>query len=97
VHARISADVQTSGVLTLIGDLANLKEFRHSYINFRNKGEIQASLVFHAHGELRLPYMEDTVLGIAPLGASFKIPGIVTIGPEYSKPESTEWAIVGCT
>ncbi|KAK4108057.1 glycoside hydrolase family 18 protein [Canariomyces notabilis] len=90
VHARISADVQTSGVLTLIGDLANMKEFRHSYINFRNKGEIQASLVFHAHGELRLPYMEDTILGIAPLGASFKIPGIVTIGPEFKLVASVE-------
>lgn len=90
VHARLSVNVQTSGVLTLIGDLANLKEFRHSYINVRNKGEIQASLVFHAHGEIRLPYMEDTVLGIAPLGASFKIPGIVTIGPEFKLVASVE-------
>jgi len=90
IRARITADVQTSGVLTLIGDLANLKEFRHSYINFRNKGEVKASLVFHAHGELRLPYMEDTLLGIAPIGASFKIPGIVTIGPEFKLVASVE-------
>jgi chitinase len=41
----------------------DLKSFRHSYINFRNKGEVKASLIFAAHGEIRIPYMEETLLG----------------------------------
>ncbi|KAK4118089.1 glycoside hydrolase family 18 protein [Parathielavia appendiculata] len=94
IHARITADVQTSGVLTLIGDLNDMSSFRHSYVNFRNKGEIKASLVFAAHGELRIPYMEETLLGIAPIGASFKIPGIVTIGPEFKLVASVEGKVV---
>lgn len=80
-----------------------MSSFRHSYLKFRNKGEIKASLVFNAHGELRIPHLEETLLGknpcptwpstaatlttaffeksgIAPIGASFKIPGVVTIG-----------------
>jgi chitinase len=44
-------------------DQNDLKSFRHSYINFRNKGEVKASLIFAAHGEIRIPYMEETLLG----------------------------------
>ncbi len=40
-----------------------MSSFRHSYVNFRNKGEIMASLIFSAHGELRIPYMEEVLLG----------------------------------
>jgi hypothetical protein len=40
-----------------------MSSFKHSYINFRNKGEVQASLIFTAHGELRIPYMEEVLLG----------------------------------
>ncbi|KAH7304437.1 hypothetical protein B0I35DRAFT_495191, partial [Stachybotrys elegans] len=90
LHARIGVDIQTSGVLTLIGHMNSLDSFKHSYINFRNKGEIKASLVFNAYGELRIPYKEETLLGIAPMGASFKIPGIVTIGPEFKLSASVE-------
>ena len=80
LYAIQDAQIQTSGVLTLIGDLNDMSSFRHSYLKFRNKGEIKASLVFNAHGELRIPHLEETLLGIAPIGASFKIPGVVTIG-----------------
>lgn len=90
IDARISVNVQTSGVITLIGRLNDLSSFKHSYVNFRNKGEIKAGLTFNAHGELRIPYKEDTLLGIAPPGASFKIPGIVTIGPEFKLAASVE-------
>ncbi|KLU89888.1 hypothetical protein MAPG_08857 [Magnaporthiopsis poae ATCC 64411] len=90
IYAILNAEIQTSGVLTLIGDLNNLASFRHSYMNFRNKGEIKASLVFNAHGELRIPYLEEQLLGIAPIGASFKVPRIVTIGPEFKLLASLE-------
>ncbi len=40
-----------------------MSSFRHSYVNFRNKGEIKASVIFKANGELRLPYLEETLLG----------------------------------
>lgn len=88
LHAVITADVQTSGVMTLIGNMVRLSDssllcqfadhtltflsatnqndmssFKHSYVNFRNKGEIKASLVFNAYGELRIPYKEETLLG----------------------------------
>ncbi|KAL8366129.1 hypothetical protein RB595_004752 [Gaeumannomyces hyphopodioides] len=90
LYAILDAQIQTSGVLTLIGDLNDMSTFRHSYLNFRNKGEIKASLVFNAHGELRIPHLEETLLGIAPIGASFKIPGVVTIGPEFKLIASLE-------
>lgn len=43
-----------------------MNSFKHSCVNFRNKREIKASLVFVSHGELRLPYMEKTLLGKSP-------------------------------
>ncbi len=67
-----------------------MASFKHSYVNFRNKGDITASLIFNARGELRLPRMERTLFGIAPLFASFKVPGIVTVGPEFKVRGSIE-------
>ncbi|KAI9162673.1 glycoside hydrolase [Paramyrothecium foliicola] len=90
LYAKLIANIQTSSVVPLIGKLSDLKSFRHSYLNFRNKGDILALIVFKALGELRIPYMEETLLadktawqpGVAVIGASFIAPGILTIGPE---------------
>ena len=43
----------------------DMSSFKHSFVNFRNTGEIKASIIFSAHGELRIPYMEDVLLGIS--------------------------------
>ncbi|KAM7184016.1 glycoside hydrolase [Rhypophila sp. PSN 637] len=90
IEARIKVDIQTSGVITLIGRLNDMKSFRHSYVNFRNKGDIKASLSMNAKGELKIPYKEDVLFGIAPMFASFKVPGVVTIGPEFKLAASME-------
>ncbi|KAH8895448.1 glycoside hydrolase [Thozetella sp. PMI_491] len=90
LHAKVHAEIQTSGVLTIIGNMNDMTSFKHSYVNFRNKGGITASLIFHAYGELRIPYKEQTLLGFAPIGASFKVPGVVTIGPEMKLVASVE-------
>ncbi|KAK3899329.1 hypothetical protein C8A05DRAFT_37064 [Staphylotrichum tortipilum] len=63
-----------------------MSSFKHSYVNFRNKGEVKASLIFAAYGELRIPYTEEVLPGIAPIGAR----GIVTIGPKFKLVASFE-------
>ncbi len=61
LHAVVSAKVQTLVVITLVGNLNDLGSFKHSYANFRNKGDVKASLVFNAFGEIRVPYVEHTL------------------------------------
>ncbi|KAM7209977.1 glycoside hydrolase [Rhypophila decipiens] len=90
IEARIKVDIQTSGVITLIGRINDMKSFRHSYVNFRNRGDIKASLSMNAKGELKIPHKEDVLFGIAPMFASFKVPGVVTIGPEFKLAASME-------
>lgn len=82
ISATLNMDVGTSAELSIKGDLAHVGDLK-TYLTFRNKGEIKASLNINAWAELKFPSWEKTLFGIAPLGASFKVPGVVTIGPEF--------------
>jgi chitinase len=86
VHAKIWSDltinIETAAVMTLIGDLNDLANFK-SYVTFRNRGMIEVDMNFLVDAELRFTTGPKEIFGIAPLGASFQIPGIATIGPQF--------------
>lgn len=62
ISATLNMDVQTSALLTMKGDMAHIGDLQ-SYLTFRNKGEIKASLTFDAWAELRFPNWEKTLFG----------------------------------
>lgn len=62
ISATLNMDVQTSALLTMKGDMAHIQDLQ-SYLTFRNKGEIKASLTFDAWAELRFPDWEKTLFG----------------------------------
>ncbi|GJC84621.1 putative chitinase 10 [Colletotrichum liriopes] len=83
IWTDLTVNVETSAVISLIGDLSNLKSFDQSHATFRNKGDVEASFNFVADAELRFTTGPAELAGLAPLGASFKIPGILTCGPQF--------------
>ncbi|KXH60486.1 glycosyl hydrolase family 18 [Colletotrichum salicis] len=83
IWTELTVNVDTSAVISLIGDLSNLKSFDQSHATFRNKGDVEVSFNFVANAELRFSTGPAELAGLAPLGASFKIPGILTCGPQF--------------
>lgn len=53
IWTELTVNVDTSAVISLIGDLSNLKSFDQSHATFRNKGDVEASFNFVANAELR--------------------------------------------
>ncbi|KAI8944631.1 carbohydrate-binding module family 18 [Xylaria longipes] len=83
LYADFWVNIDTSATLTIIFDLSNIAEPRESHVMFRNKGEVKTALVFEALADFRFTTGQTQIAGFAPVGASFSIPGIVTIGPEF--------------
>ncbi|OTA84778.1 glycoside hydrolase family 18 protein [Hypoxylon sp. CO27-5] len=87
VHAKLEAIlsvlIETTAQLTLIGRMGDLTSFKQSHLTFRNKGVIVGTFDFEAYAELRFGTLQKEIVGLAPLGASVYIPGIVTIGPQF--------------
>ncbi|ETS76426.1 hypothetical protein PFICI_11813 [Pestalotiopsis fici W106-1] len=81
VWADLHVDIQTSAQLTLIGRLNDLSSFKESHVLFRNRGSVQAGLHMQALAQLRFSTGPLELFGAANFGAAFKVPGIVTIGP----------------
>ncbi|KAL2757510.1 glycoside hydrolase family 18 protein [Sodiomyces alcalophilus JCM 7366] len=81
--ASLNVNVETAAVATFIGSITNIANLQHTYVTFRNSGDVKFTFHFDANAELRFTTGPTEVVGIAPLGASFKIPGIVTIGPQF--------------
>ncbi|KAK7968736.1 glycoside hydrolase family 18 protein [Apiospora saccharicola] len=81
IWADLHLDIQTSAQLTLIGRLDNLESWKQSHVLFRNKGSIQAGLHMSALAQLRFSTGPLEIFGMANFGSAFKVPGLVTIGP----------------
>ncbi|KAK8036498.1 hypothetical protein PG991_001635 [Apiospora marii] len=81
IWADLHIDIQTSAQLTLIGRLDNLDSWKQSHVLFRNKGSIQAGLHMSALAQLRFSTGPLEIFGMANFGSAFKVPGLVTIGP----------------
>lgn len=81
--AQFDVNIQTSSTLTLIGNMGDLSSFQQSHLLFRSKGGVQASLNFDAFAQVSFSTGSYEVLGADNFGATFGIPGIVTIGPNF--------------
>ncbi|KAI1119842.1 hypothetical protein F5Y10DRAFT_283740 [Nemania abortiva] len=82
-YADLNVNVQTSAQLTLIGKLNNLKSFQESHLLARSKGNIDAMLVFDAFGQVSFSTGRLEIFGAQNFGATFSIPGLVTVGPNF--------------
>ncbi|ORY01574.1 hypothetical protein BCR34DRAFT_592200 [Clohesyomyces aquaticus] len=73
----------TAASVTVIGTLGNLNSFEESSAWFHTSGSIDAKLHFNAKGKMSFHTGQVEVFGAHNFGASFRVPGIVTIGPDF--------------
>jgi chitinase len=76
-------DIKAAGGVTVIGKLGNLKSFDQSSAWFRTEGSVKAALKFEAFGKVSFHTGDIELFGAHNFGASFRVPGIVTIGPDF--------------
>lgn len=83
VQALLDIDVKTSFGITIIATLGDPISFQDSYLYFKNKGEVSAIFTLDALG--RASFGKDLeLLNLANFpGATFSIPKLVTIGPNF--------------
>lgn len=81
--AELNLDIQAAAGVTVIGTLGDLKSFEESSVWFRTNGRVDASLHFQAKGALSFHTGQVELFGAHNFGASFRVPGIVTIGPDF--------------
>jgi chitinase len=82
--AKLAVDIDTAAGVTVIGTLGNLKSFEESSAWFRTRGRVDASLHFNAKGTLSFHTGPVEFFGAHNFGASFRVPGIVTVGYVYA-------------
>jgi chitinase len=63
------------------GNLENLKSFDEPHVHFRIKGKVDTSLNFEASAQLTFTTSRMELFGVHNFGATFRVPGLVTIGP----------------
>jgi chitinase len=81
--ADLSVNIETSAMLTLIGNLGDLSSFDQSHVFFRNKGSVKASFNLDALATASFMTGPMELFGLQNFGATFAVPGIVTIGPNF--------------
>jgi chitinase len=79
----LTVDIETAAGVTVIGRLGDLKSFEESSAWFHTSGSIDASLNFEAKGKMSFHTGQVELFGAHNFGASFRVPGIVTIGPDF--------------
>lgn len=81
--ADLVVNIETAAMLTLIGNLGDLSSFDESHVLFRNKGSVKASLNLDAIATASFMTGPVELFGLQNFGATFSVPGIVTIGPNF--------------
>lgn len=81
--ADLNVNIETSTLLTLIGNLGDLSSFDQSHVLFRNSGSVKTSFNLEALITLQFLTGEIELFGLQNFGATFSVPGIVTIGPNF--------------
>ncbi|OAL43395.1 hypothetical protein IQ07DRAFT_593170 [Pyrenochaeta sp. DS3sAY3a] len=80
---ELDVDIKAAGGVTVIGKLGNLKSFDQSSAWFRCEGSVKSSIHFEAFGKVSFHTGDIELFGAHNFGASFRVPGIVTIGPDF--------------
>ncbi|KAG8353315.1 hypothetical protein FVEN_g8694 [Fusarium venenatum] len=85
VSAQTEVDLETSYGFTLIATLGGKSgiEISDSYLYFRNKGEVRAKFVVDATVTARFDTEDVLMFSADKFGATFSVPGIVTVGPNF--------------
>ncbi|GME43871.1 Glycosyl hydrolases family 18 [Neofusicoccum parvum] len=87
IKAEISAHLQvdTSFGITIITTLDFPPDLSKSYLYFKNKGSVTASFSLDAIASLTYDSGDKKMIGLDDFpGATFRIPGIVTVGPNIA-------------
>ena len=83
-QALLKVNVATSfGFTLIVTKLTPPLDMSQSYLTFYNKGDITGVLTLEAVAKFSY-HKSDVILNIPFPGASFKIPGIATIGPQLT-------------
>ena len=81
VQALTRVRVSTSFGFTLITKLSLPLDLSQSYLSFSNNGEVTATFTLEALAKISYNSGDKSILELPFPGASFRIPGIATIGP----------------
>lgn len=80
-QALTRVKVSTSFGFTLITKLSLPLDLSESYLSFTNNGEVTATFTVQALAKVSYTLPDKTIVTLPFPGASFRIPGIATIGP----------------
>ncbi|KAI8197977.1 Mutanase, partial [Colletotrichum sp. SAR 10_65] len=81
--ADLNVNIETSALVTLIGNMGDLSTFEESHVLFRNSGSVKASFNLEALVTMHFLTGQVELFGLQNFGATFSVPGIVTIGPNF--------------
>ncbi|OIW30103.1 hypothetical protein CONLIGDRAFT_552353, partial [Coniochaeta ligniaria NRRL 30616] len=83
VWANLNVAIETTAMVTLIDNMGNLSSFDQSHVLFRNSGKVSASLNMDALASVSFDSGPVELIGLQNFGATFSVPGILTIGPNF--------------
>ena len=81
VQALTHLKVSTSFGFTLITTLSLPLDLSQSFLTFSNSGEVTATFTLEALARVRYDTGDREIISLPFPGATFRVPGIVTIGP----------------
>lgn len=83
VKCNVHAQVNTNFGLTLFSTLAFPPDLSQSYFYFRNDGEVTAKFTLDALATASFSTGDIELFGLENFGATFSVPGILTVGPNF--------------
>jgi len=83
IKVNTKVNIETSFGMTIIAKLGTPIDFSSSYIYFRNKGEVTSVFTVDALTTARFSTGDIELFGMENFGANFRVPGIVTVGPNF--------------
>ena len=93
ITAETNVQVETNFGLTLIASLprpGQLIDLSQSYVYFRNAGEVTATFTLDAMMSASFSSGDKLLLSADRFGATFSVPGILTVGPNFKLLGSVE-------
>ncbi|KAL3423877.1 glycosyl hydrolases family 18 protein, partial [Phlyctema vagabunda] len=82
--ATASIKMSTSFGLTLVTTLGPTLDLSKSFLHFNNAGEISAVFTLEALAKVDFDSKDFTLATLPLPGASFRVPGVMTIGPHFN-------------
>ncbi|GLA25444.1 hypothetical protein AnigIFM63326_002145 [Aspergillus niger] len=96
IRATLEANVQvhTSFGITIIVTLGSPLDLSNSYLYFKNKGKVTAQFAVDAVASVNWNSGDIKLIGLDNFpGATFRVPGVVTIGPNLAVYASADAAV----